>query len=528
MDVTPQPERVPTGTRPRNRPGAPWWRYQRPDDVTGRAPASSVPTSFTADEVMPLQPALAPASSSTSAAPSTDAPTPAGPTTDAAFVGSPMPFAVLAGFVALIAIGFGQFASSGVLERILVCGFGLAAAAALARFVQARHPEEPWIGRFIIWGMVVKLVGTGIRYYTFLGSGKRSDAYVYGRYALDYVHGTATPLPDLRKTNFIYFLTGHIYALAGPDLIGAFFVYSIGAFFGGYLWYRAATYAVPNLDRKMYCALVLFVPSLTFWPSSVGKEAVMLLALGLVALGVAYLLTQRVIQGLLVAAPGGYLLWAVRPHLLAFATVAAGAAFLIARGSSSTAVSALFRRPVGLVVLVLLGVFAMNQATEFLGMKDFSLSSIETELATQSGRTDQGGSATGDRSQDTETKVHLTPLSVPQGAVTVLLRPFPWEVDSATQILACIESAFFAYLVVVRRKSIAASLRLSRTSPYLFFCWVMIAFYAVAFASFANMGLLVRQRSLILPAFFVLLCLLPSAGDGGERVDEAPSAPTLT
>jgi hypothetical protein len=275
----------------------------------------------------------------------------------------------------------------------------------------------------------------------------------------------------------------------------------------------------------MYGALVFFVPSLTFWPSSVGKESVMLLALGLVAMGVSYMLRQRLLHGLLVAAPGGWLLWAVRPHLLAFATVAAGAAFLIARGSSSNAVSALFRRPLGLVVLVLLGVFAMNQATEFLGMKDFSISSIETELAQQSGRTDQGGSATGSGDEVAPAKVHLTPLSVPQGAVTVLLRPFPWEVDSGTQIIACIESAFFAYLVFVRRKSIAASLRQSRTSPYLFFCWVMLAFYAVAFASFANMGLLVRQRSLILPAFFALLCLVPGEGDGSERDEETPSTP---
>jgi hypothetical protein len=370
----------------------------------------------------------------------------------------------------------------------------------------------------------VKLVATAARYWTFLGSGKRSDAYVYGRYALEYLHGTATPLPDIRKTNFIYFLTSHIYTLVGPDLIGAFFVYSIGAFFGGYFWYRATADAVPNLDRKMYCALIFFVPSLAFWPSSVGKESVMLLALGLVALGVSYLLRQRLLHGLLVAAPGGYLLWAVRPHLLAFATVAAGAAFLIARGSSSNAVTALFRRPVGLVVLVLLGVFAMNQATEFLGMKDFSLSSIETELAQQSGRTDQGGSATGDRNEETEAKVHLTPLSVPQGAVTVLLRPFPWEVESGTQIIACIESAFFAYLVFVRRKSIVMSLRQSRTTPYLFFCWVMLAFYAVAFASFANMGLLVRQRSLILPAFFALLCLVPTQEDEHEQTEDAPAA----
>jgi hypothetical protein len=225
MDVTPQPERVPTGTRPRNRPGAPWWRYERsttapPDHV---APMTAVVSADTDAGARPSAPPP-PTPPASAESPGTAAP---GPGTNAAIAESPTPFVVLAGFLALVTIAFGQFVDSGILERILVCAFGLAAAVALARFVQGRHPEEPWIGRFIIWGMVVKLIATGIRYWTFLGSGKRSDAYVYGRYALEYVNGTASALPDIRKTNFVYFLTSHIYTLAGPDLIGAFFVYSI-------------------------------------------------------------------------------------------------------------------------------------------------------------------------------------------------------------------------------------------------------------------------------------------------------------
>ena len=99
----------------------------------------------------------------------------------------------------------------------------------------------------------------------------------------------------------------------------------------------------------------------------------------------------------------------------------------------------------------------------------------------------------------------MTPLSVPQGVVTVLLRPFPWEVENSSQIIACIEWAVFAWFVVRRCRSIVASIRQMRSAPYLFFCWVMLAFFAVAFSSFSNMGLLVRQRSLMLPVFFVLI-----------------------
>ena len=80
--------------------------------------------------------------------------------------------------------------------------------------------------------MIVKIVATFLRYQVFLGSDKRSDAIQYNQYGQDYIYGIAEPLDDLRKTNFIRFLTAHVYVLIGPDLIAAFLVFGIFAFFG--------------------------------------------------------------------------------------------------------------------------------------------------------------------------------------------------------------------------------------------------------------------------------------------------------
>ena len=252
----------------------------------------------------------------------------------------------------------------------------------------------------------------------------------------------------------------------------------------------------------------------------------MLLALGLVAFGASRLFGGRLLQGFAIAAPGAWLLWVVRPHLLAFATVAAGGAYLVGRGSSAKVTSASLKRPIGLIALGLLGVLAVTQATEFLGMEGLSISSVEQELGDTSAQTSQGGSSFDTGSDSESGQVHLTPLSVPQGLVTVLLRPFPWEIESGSQLIACLECAVFAYLVVVRRRSIVASIRQSRSSPFLFFCWIMLAFFAVAYSSFGNMGLLVRQRSLALPVFFALISVEPLVRDalGGRERDAVPDA----
>ena len=68
--------------------------------------------------------------------------------------------------------------------------------------------------------------------------------------------------------------------------------------------------------------IVMFVPSILFWPSSIGKEALMQFAIGSAALGTAHLFNGKLVRGLLVGVPGAWLMWVVRPHLLALVVLA--------------------------------------------------------------------------------------------------------------------------------------------------------------------------------------------------------------
>jgi hypothetical protein len=256
------------------------------------------------------------------------------------------------------------------------------------------------------------------------------------------------------------------------------------------------------VDKRLYLALVLFAPSVAFWPSSIGKEALMQLGIGAVALATAYLLRQRLARAAVIGFAGGWLLWVVRPHLLALVTLASGCAYVGGRvRAKGGAMRSLMARPVGLLAVALLVAFTISQGTKFLGIEDLSLSSIEAELDEQTERSSQGGSQfdNGDNS--------LNPVNLPRGAVTVLLRPLPWETDSSLQLLSSLESAILAGIIVARLASVRAALTLSRSSPFLLYCWVLLILYAATFSSFANFGLLVRQRSLVLPALFAIIAV---------------------
>jgi hypothetical protein len=212
---------------------------------------------------------------------------------------------------------------------------------------------------------------------------------------------------------------------------------------------------------------------------------------------------------LAICAAGGWLLWVVRPHLLALVAFAGGVAYVAGRVRRARGLGSLLSRPVGVIVVSILVVFTLNQGAQFLGMKDFSLQSIQAELDQQTEQSRQGGSAFDNGGNS------LSPLALPHGAVTVLLRPFPWETDSALQLVASMESVIVAVLMVLRLSSLRAAIRRARDRPFLLYCWVLLALYAATFSSFANFGLLVRQRSLVLPALFVVLAV----DAGAERRD---------
>ena len=391
--------------------------------------------------------------------------------------------------------------------------------AAIRRIVR-RRPDEEWIGRWLILGFVAKLVAALAYYHLFYGQGDQVGYDNVGRlFANAWLNGGHAPvLANLRETNFLKWATGVVYYVFGAKLLTGTFVFGLLALLGSYLWYRATVDSVPSVNRKLYLGFVLFAPSILFWPTTVGKEALMQFGLGVLAFGVSFVVRQRLVPGFVLAGAGGWLVWVVRPHLLALVAIAAGAAYLAGRVRKEGRRPGLLGRPIGIVIIAFLVAFTIGQGAQFLGIKSLSFNSIQQELNQESSNTANGNS-TFQKSRNS-----LSPVQWPSDAATVFLRPFLWEIQSGTQILASLESVLLAILVVVRFKSLRLAFARSRESPFLMFCWVLTGLYAIAFSSFSNFGLLVRERSLVLPALLVLLSVDPAL-DRARRAVKAGQKP---
>ena len=95
-----------------------------------------------------------------------------------------MPLIVLAGVVlALIDV---QRALLPVADRCRGCSFpvfGFLAVLAAAKWLQARHPDEPWLARFLVLAVVAKEIASFLRYRTLVNAyGDVGDASVYDTY----------------------------------------------------------------------------------------------------------------------------------------------------------------------------------------------------------------------------------------------------------------------------------------------------------------------------------------------------------
>lgn len=326
----------------------------------------------------------------------------------------------------------------------------------------------------------------------------------------------AGPFPG---TAYIEGFTGYLYWIIGPTLVGGFIIYSWLGFWGLLLFQRALSLAVPDGAVRRYALLVLFLPSLQFWPSSIGKDAWMTLCLGLGAYGAARLFTHRRGGVLCLALSlGGVSL--VRPHM---AVLLIGGVFVgyLLRPSNPRARLGPILKGAGVLVLVIAGSLLVTQAEKFFGVDGSNDSSVQSVQEFTVDRTQQGGSAI-------EAEPVRSPLQLPGATVSVLLRPFPWEADSLQSLAASAETLLLVALAWRGRRSLLALPRRLRSHPYTGFVLTYVLLFVVAFSSVANLGILSRQRVQVFPFVLVLLCLpevpRPPARHLGARRRTAPAA----
>ena len=371
-----------------------------------------------------------------------------------------------------------------------------------------RSDPDPRIARIVLIAFVAKMLGAGARYALTYGLYERADASEYhlsgARLAAAFWNGTwaqvyPTEMPELSGTPFIRLVSGLVYVVTGPTRLGGFVVFAWLSFIGLFFFYKACVLAFPQANHRRYAYLVFFLPSMLYWPSSIGKEAWISFGLGLSSYGIALILRHQPF-GYGVTALGLLATAGPRPHITILCVVSLMLAYILRRRSWRESKMGPVGKVVGVVVLLGAGVAVASAAASFFDVDGVSGGSVDQVLNYTEGQSTQGGS-------EFEPHRVKSPAEFPDAAMAVLFRPWLWEASSAPAFIASVEGTMLLLLGALAIPRLVKLPRYVFQVPYVAYAVTYTIMFVIAFSSIGNFGILTRQRTQVLPLVCVLLVL---------------------
>lgn len=371
----------------------------------------------------------------------------------------------------------------------------------------ARREQDPQLERILRWGVVLRLVFAPLSIWVV-------DHYYHGITDYNrYVNQGALLGPRFDRFDFslagthVTFLgqgavsvaAGIVFAIVGVDKLAGFFVFGWLAFLGSICFYRAFSTTFPEAGRRRYAKLVFFMPSILFWTAGVSKETVMYVGLGLASYGGALILAQKR-GGAIFLAAGTALGIYIRPQeFVLFLSVIAMATLF--RQRSRKSLGALRRvLIIGVQVALILAAVTLTNELAKHGSPVFNLTAVSQNNSGES----------------SSVTYHSSPLYYPLDLYHVLLDPLPFNAHSGGQAVAAIENSVLLGIALLSLRRLRCLLRACLLRPYVMACLVYSAVFCYAFASLGNLGLIDRERVLMLP-FLLVLFAIPVVPKGEPR-----------
>jgi hypothetical protein len=219
-------------------------------------------------------------------------------------------------------------------------------------------------------------------------------------------------------TPFVNWTTGILFAIIGSTLLGGFVVHSALAFVGGWYFYKAFRLAFPQGDSRLFAVLIFFLPSMWYWPSSLGKDSLVVLFLGFAVYGFARLVSGEMRRGAVPTAFGLIGAFMVRPPIATALVVAVAAAFLLRPARRRSPQVTVLTWLVLVPALSAVAFFTVTHTATYLGNSN-AIDAFQANRETSFN--------TGETGSNFVPPNALSPAGFPAAIVTANIRPVAWE-----------------------------------------------------------------------------------------------------
>lgn len=354
--------------------------------------------------------------------------------------------------------------------------------------------------------LALRIVGSWLRYtvlYEFYGN--IGDAGGYYRRGLEYAallwqldfSSFFDPSLWVRGkwwgTQFVSIPSGVVLAVTGPSVRAEFLVFSLLGLLGLVGFAVAFRRSYPQVPLARFARWLWLFPSLWYWPSTVGKEPLIIMGLGLAVAG---FIGRRDRTNWPLLFVGMFFVFAVRPQVAAVVLLS----FLMAQWLSSPRRRAPAPAAQGLLIL-LVGLGGIWISLKIIGVDGFDIEGVQDYLGRVTARTD-GGSTVG--------VVGVSWTGIPMAMINILFRPFIWEATNMAMTMAALETVLLVGIVWFRRRNLVHVLRNWRADRFLCTAILFTLLYASLLGMITvNLGIIARQRIFLYPFLFLLLEAAP-------------------
>lgn len=298
-------------------------------------------------------------------------------------------------------------------------------------------------------------------------------------------------MDDPTKGNFLYIINYIPSNLLDISFFSGNLLYGILGYFGLLLLYLTVKDLFPlnrylNRIRILNFSIfptLLFLPNFHFWSSGIGKDTIVFFSICAIIYA---MLDIRKRWGFIVM--GILLTYFVRPHILLLLFGSFAASYLLK--SRLLAIQKAF------ILLAMVAIFIpfLNSVAEFANLEEASLDSFQEFSEVQSEKLSKRASSS----------IDVSSLPYPLKVLTFLYRPLFFDASGALGLISSIENLVWVVLTIyfILQKPI----RIFKSSSFIILsCFIYWLTGALVFAPvFGNLGIIIRERNMILPAFILL------------------------
>lgn len=338
-------------------------------------------------------------------------------------------------------------------------------------FIVALREKKDFKILFILflWHTFFSLV-----YYTYTLS-NTADARKYYRISL------TDNLVIFPGTKFVYYITSFPSKVLDASYLNVTLFYNLIGSLGLVLLYLSLRSLFKYLPR--YWLFILFIPSMSFWSSGLGKDSISFFATCLFL----YAITISK-KAILLIPISFFAMFMVRPHVAAIMGVSYVIYFIIQ--SKVHLVLKVLTLPV-----IFFGMFlSISFVQQYIGLDEASLSSVTGYIDDRQGSNLEGGSS-----------LDIASMSYPMQIFTYVFRPLPFEAHNAVSLITSLENTILLFLFLYILFKSKFNLRPFVQGKNLWlFTYVFLTCSILAMTT-ANLGIATRQKWMFMPVLLYLL-----------------------